>query len=297
MFTFFAKKFHHYLLPHESNNYRAKVLHNSSVIFYLILLVVFQFSINFIKHVRPNVLGYATDITLEKLITLVNQKRIEANLAPLSLSDQLSTAATQKAQDMFGKDYWAHISPTGITPWAFITSSGYEYLYAGENLARNFDSADEVINAWMNSPSHRANILKPEYQDIGLAIMNGKLNGEDITLVVQEFGAKANVEVIAAPPGKNTQPDDIIASSHVPARTEILIGNKIRTSTITSFIPTFNKSFSLLLAEFLLVVLFIDSIYLWKHKTSRLSSHSLAHIIFLGALTGAMGATGIGAIL
>lgn len=296
MFKLLQKKLQHYFLPHESNNFRAKALHNSSVIFYIILLIAFQFSINIIKYVRPNVLGYATDITTEKIITMVNQKRIEANLPPLTLSDQLSTAATQKAQDMFGQDYWAHISPTGTSPWTLITSSGYEYLYAGENLARNFNSAEEVVNAWMNSPSHRANILKPEYKDIGLAVMNGRLNGEDITLVVQEFGAKANSATVA-PAGEKTQLADIKGSSQTPAGNEILSGNKTKTKAIASFIPTFNKSFSLLLAEFLLVVLFIDSIYMWRSKTARLSSHSLAHIIFLGALIGAMGATGIGAIL
>lgn len=296
MFKLLQKKLHHYFLPHESNNYRAKALSNSSVIFYIILLIAFQFSINIIKYVRPNVLGYATDITTEKIITLVNQKRAEVNLPPLSLSDQLSAAATQKAQDMFGQDYWAHISPTGTTPWSFITSSGYEYVYAGENLARNFNTADEVVAAWMNSPSHRANILKPEYKDIGLAILNGKLNGEDTTLVVQEFGAKSN-SVAVAPPEKKTQLVDIKVSSQVPAGNEILSGNKIKTNSIVSFIPTFNKSFSLLLAEFLLVVLFIDSIYMWRSKTARLSSHSLAHLIFLGALIGAMGATGLGVIL
>lgn len=290
------KRLRHYFIPHESNNYRAKVLHNSSVIFYIILLISSQLSLNILKNIKPNILGYATDITTEKIITLINQKRIEANLAPLTMSDQLSGAAMQKAQDMFGKDYWAHISPTGTTPWAFIASSGYEYIYAGENLARNFNTADEVVAAWMNSSSHRANILKPEYKDIGLAILNGKLNDEDTTLVVQEFGTKANSGVIV-PPEKKSQLADKKASSQVPSESEILSGNKTRPNAIISFIPGFNKSFSLLLAEFMLVVLFIDSIYLWKSNTARLSSHSLAHIIFLFALIGAMGATGLGSIL
>lgn len=296
MFTSLQKKLHHYFIPHESNNFRAKALHNSSVIFYIILLIAFQFSINIVKQVNPNVLGYATDISTEKIITLVNQKRTEANLPPLSMSDQLSGAATQKAQDMFGQNYWAHISPTGTTPWKFITSSGYEYLYAGENLARNFNTSEEVVNAWMNSPSHRANILKPEYKDIGLAILNGKLNGEDTTLVVQEFGAKTN-PAADTPVGKKNQLADIKGSSQIPAGNEIVTGNKTKANALTLFVPTFNKSFSLLLSEFLLVVLFIDSIYMWRSKTARLSSHSLAHIIFLGALIGAMGATGLGVIL
>lgn len=290
MANFFTKKLRHYFVPHESNNFRARSLHNSAIIFYILLLIVFQFSLKVVRQVKPDILGYATDISVEKIITLVNQKRTEANLQPLSLSDQLSIAATAKGNDMFAKDYWAHVSPTGTTPWAFINASGYQYVYAGENLARNFNTAGEVVTAWMNSPTHRANILKPEYKDIGLAVINGRLNGEDTTLVVEEFGTlskPAVAEVLPTAQPKQT----VLADNRQPAEVQI------PQSQGFLILPGINKAFSLVIAEFLLVVLFIDSLYLWKFKTHRLSGHSLAHIIFLGALIGAMGATGIGVIL
>lgn len=291
MLTYLQKRLHHYFLPHESNNYKARALHNSAVFFYIVLLIILQFSTHLLKQMNSSVLGYATDITAEKILTLVNQKREEVSLQPLTLSGELSQAATQKANDMFTKDYWAHISPTGSTPWVFINDAGYQYVYAGENLARNFDTAQQVVDAWMNSPTHKANLLKPEYQDIGLSVMNGKLKGEDTTLVVQEFGTKSKSTVVEAiptvPPSQpiNTENNEL---AQVKAST-------IR--TIPSFIPAFNKTFSLMLAEFMLIVLFIDSIYLWKAKTPRFGSHSLAHMIFLAALLGAMSATGIGVIL
>lgn len=281
------RKIHHYLIPHESNNFRAKALHHTSIIFYIFLLIVFQASINFIKHTHPGILGYATDITVEKLLNLVNQKRIEANLPPLTLSSQLSTAATQKAADMFTKNYWAHVSPTGVSPWAFITSSGYDYLYAGENLAKDFNTNKEVVEAWLNSPTHKANILKPEYTEIGLAVMNGKLSGEETTLVVQHFGSKVGASA--------SIPQATATSLTVPMITPAEV---YPASPVRSFLPlSISKNFSLILAEFLLLVLFIDSLYIWRHKTIRLTGHSLAHIIFLMALVGAMGATGIGVIL
>lgn len=292
------KKFHHYFLPHESNNYRARSLHNSAIIFYIVLLVSFQIFTGVLARTGRNVLGYATDISVDKILTLVNQKRAEANLSPLTLSDQLSQASTQKANDMFSKNYWAHISPTGTTPWVFINSSGYQYLYAGENLARNFNSSAEVVDAWMNSPSHRANIMKPEYKDIGLAVMNGKLDGEDTTLVVEEFGAKANPVVADIVPTAIPQ-QPLVEKSVPPVQASVSDQKPLGSSAKNNFSLPFSstKTVSLALTEFLLVVLFIDSIYLWRSKTARLSGHSLAHIIFLGALIGAMGATGIGGIL
>ncbi len=279
------------------------MLHNSAVAFYIFLLLIFQTSTNIVKHFRPNILGYATNISAEKLLNLINAKRAEAKIAPLSLSDKLSSAATQKAQDMFSKNYWAHISPTGTTPWEFINSTGYEYVYAGENLARNFNSSEEVVEAWMNSPTHRANLLKAEYTDLGLAVLNGRLSGEDTTLVVQEFGTQSKSLV------QNPVPPQTVLPTSAPVQNQ-LSGESINPADISSAdnsksiskgpilkYPFLNKSFSLLVAEFMLIILFIDSLYLWKFKTTRLSSHSLAHIIFLGALIGAMGATGIGAIL
>lgn len=294
------KKVHHYLIPHESNNFRAKALHHTSIIFYIFLLIFFRASINFIKHAHPGILGYATDITVERLSELVNKKRIEANLPPLTLSSQLSTAATQKAADMFTKDYWAHVSPTGVSPWTFITSSGYDYLYAGENLAKDFNTDKEVVEAWMNSPTHKANILKSEYTEIGLAVMNGKLSGEETTLIVQHFGSKVGTSASIPQAAATSLAVPMITPAEVYSSVtkKQVVSNQYTASPIRSFLPlSISKNFSLLLAEFLLLVLFIDSLYIWRYKTIRLTGHSLAHIIFLMALIGAMGATGIGVIL
>lgn len=291
MLTNLQKKLHHYFLPHESNNYKAKTLHNSSVLFYILLVISFQLFISLLKQVNPNVLGFATDIKVEKILDLVNQKRIESDLKPLTLSNNLVTAATGKATDMFVKNYWAHVSPTGVTPWVFINSAGYEYVYAGENLARNFNTSEEVVEAWMNSPTHRANILKSEYNDIGLSVMNGRLNGEDTTLVVEVFGTPTKSNLAQVPDQQKLAVENQLVQTQIPLQKQ----TKEKKNSL--LLPNFNKTISLAIAEFLLVVLFIDSIYLWKSKTARLSSHSLAHIIFLGALIGAMGATGIGSIL
>ena len=287
MIKFLRELFRHYFVPHHTNNYRAKALHHPSLIAYIILLLFIQSFYIFAKKFNPNVLGYATDITIEKILLLVNQEREKQKLEPLTLSQDLNTAAENKSVDMFDKNYWAHISPTGTTPWEFITKTGYQYIYAGENLAKSFDNSEELVSAWMKSPTHRANILKPEYNEIGLSVKNGVLNGEETTLVVQEFGSR--VKPVAVSGSENIKPQ----FAETPYSADLIADTK----TASFPLLRINRTLSLVIAEFLLVVLLIDGLFIWKNKTVRIQGHSLAHVMFLLALLGAMGATGIGAIL
>jgi hypothetical protein len=289
MFQKVTHIFRHYFTPHHSNNYRARFLHGSYIITYIVLLLFVQTGTHWINDYNPNILGYATDITVDKIVQLVNEQRAKNNLDPLTVSTELSTAATAKAADMFKNNYWAHVSPTGTTPWQFITGSGYKYIYAGENLAKNFNASQEVVDAWMNSPTHRANLLKPEYKEIGMAVVNGKLQGDETTLVVQEFGSRS-VEIAHQ---TSEQP---IKPQVNPKYQGTSDQNNIGTSSILSTFRI-NKKLSIYLAEFLLGILCIDALYMWKFKATRVSGHTLAHIIFILALIGAMGATGIGVIL
>ena len=291
MLNYLTELARHYFIPQHTNNYRAKAIHHHALVFYIIFLFAFQ-SINlFVKKIHPDILGYATDITIDKIINLVNLERQKASLDPLSLSPELSEAAKNKGSDMFSKNYWAHISPTGITPWEFITDSGYQYIFAGEKLAKSFDNSEEVVAAWMKSPTHRANILKSEYTEIGIAVKNGRLNGEETTLVVQEFGSRVK-------PVSARIDESIVDNSQSGETPQIISQSEGRDQVKKSFLPLrINRTVSLLIAEFMLVVLLIDSIFIWKNKTVRISGHSLAHIMFLLALLGAMSATGVGAIL
>lgn len=287
---------HHLFIPRHSNNFKARSLHLSAITFYIAVLIFVQFLSMGVRHIDPNILGFATDINTQKILQIVNEKRVEVGLSPLTLSPELTNAANQKAHDMFAVNYWAHISPTGVTPWVFITQSGYDYLYAGENLAKDFDKSDEVVEAWMNSPTHRANILKPEYVDIGLAVVNGKLNGQETTLVVEEFGAKI------AKKKETINVANIIPSIAPTVATATDLGQTAGANTLTQKASFYvskhvTKTVSFILAEFLLVVLFVDSIYIWKYKTYRISGHTIAHLLFIATLLGAMGVTGIGVIL
>ena len=168
---------HHLFVPHESNNHRAKILHHTNLFFTIVFLVLSGFLVQSLRITFPSVLGISTNISSEELLLLTNKQREGSNVAPLALNGELSQAASKKAEDMFNYDYWAHNSPTGKTPWVFIRASGYNYVYAGENLARGFVSTEDVVKAWMASPDHKANMLSSNYNDVGFAVKTGKMNG------------------------------------------------------------------------------------------------------------------------
>lgn len=138
------------------------------------------------------VLGYASSITPVDVVNLTNTERAKQGLPPLTINGALTQAAVAKANYMFDKNFWAHIAPDGTTPWTFIKNAGYAYSVAGENLARDFGDSGSMVTAWMNSPTHKDNIVNTKFTDIGIGVVNGKLDGVETTLVVQMFGAPTN---------------------------------------------------------------------------------------------------------
>jgi len=137
---------HHWLVPHETNNHRSRALHLNALLSYALLLMVFNLGVRVLH-------SQATDIRVDQLLNSTNAKRQENGLSSLQLNSTLSQAAAAKAADMLTNGYWAHNSPSGKTPWDFIIGSGYRYTLAGENLAKNFQSSDGVVEAWMASPT------------------------------------------------------------------------------------------------------------------------------------------------
>lgn len=290
------KLFRHWFVPHHTNNYKARFLHASSLAFLAILLLLFQSLVQFFHRTHPEILGIATNITVEDLLRFTNQEREKRGLKPLKLDPLLSKAAREKAEDMFNKDYWAHTAPDGTTPWDFFHQVGYRYLYAGENLAKEFDQSKDVVSAWMASPTHRANILRPDYEDIGFAVVNGELNGQETTLVVQLFG-KQQPQLTASRPRQGTV--------SAPATSAIEMIGGARTLAQSPLIfqkPSVNvfglaKTISLSLGLVLFAIFIIDGLFLWRRGVVRLSSRNLAHGMLLASLMAAIWFTGIGAIL
>lgn len=125
------------------------------------------------------------------VVTLTNNEREALAAPPLKRSSVLDQAAKLKAEHMAAGEYFSHNSPTGITPWHWFEEVGYVYAHAGENLAVYFSDSDEVVKAWMDSPTHRANIVNVTYQEIGIGTAKGRYQGYDTVFVVQLFGTPA----------------------------------------------------------------------------------------------------------
>jgi hypothetical protein len=126
-------------------------------------------------------------ITIMEIVDGVNRERKAANLKILVENTKLDEAAEKKAEDMCSNHYWSHISPSGIDPWHWFRVANFNYDKAGENLGRDFNTADDMISAWMKSPEHKANILLGKYTQTGVAIKECVLNDYKTTVVVQLF--------------------------------------------------------------------------------------------------------------
>ena len=129
-------------------------------------------------------------LTQKGVIGLTNEERKKNEKKILIESSELDRAAEKKARDIFEKQYFAHVSPSGNGPDYFVSASGYQYITIGENLALgNFADDQELVAAWVASPGHRENILREQFQEIGVAVVRGNFEGNSTWIAVQEFGA------------------------------------------------------------------------------------------------------------
>ncbi len=259
----------HLFIPQRSNNHRAKILHNQSLLVLVTVLFLGSFLINIVHLRAPQVLGDSIDISTRELLLLTNKDRLENGVSPLRISQKLQTAAIAKAKDMFAKDYWAHNSPNGTTPWDFIKAAGYDYTYAGENLARGFTSSKDVVNAWMASPEHRANMLSKNYQDVGFAVESGTMQGEQTILVVEMFGSRQLGGFASQTNNQLPQP--------VTSQTEIFSDPFFNVSLLT-------EGMILLILGVFIVTLFLDLIIIRRGKIMRFVGHNIDHMLFFGVL-------------
>ncbi|HVX93179.1 MAG TPA: CAP domain-containing protein, partial [Candidatus Dojkabacteria bacterium] len=154
-----------WFLPTQNNNYKPRLLNHYSLSIYTLVL----FLLNVFGTTLFPLVARASDITSGNIVSLTNQEREKYGLPDLKTNIYLTAAAQLKANNMFKEQYWDHFGPNGESPWQFIKQSGYSYVYAGENLAKGFQTSEGVVQAWMASPTHRENLLSGNYKDIGIA--------------------------------------------------------------------------------------------------------------------------------
>lgn len=174
-------------IPCPENKYLPKFLERKFLNYYFIFLLILKIiSVCLIFYLPFNF--FFADITKTALFDLINQERKKMGLSTLRENPTLENAAYLKAKDILEKDYFSHWSPEGKSPWYWFEISGYNYQSAGENLAIGFLDSEEVFNAWMNSPSHKANILSPNFVEMGISVLKGEFQGNEVFVVVQLFG-------------------------------------------------------------------------------------------------------------
>lgn len=292
----------HHFLPHHHEDglgHRAHAVSVSALFIYLQIFLIIAGGFYIIKLAAPRILG-TVSFGASQIITITNAKRQTQGLAPLSTNPFLSRAAAAKLSDMFANDYWAHTSPTGKTPWSFITASGYRYLFAGENLARDFSDPQSVVEAWMNSPSHRNNILDKNFKEIGVAVESGKLNGREGVLVVQMFGAGVSQipseEPLAQARGESETADEIqpveeVSEGPIPkvdtapgqtASDQQPAATLEQTTVLASRQFSIAKLVSLILVGFIFWLFAAEVLITLKRTDMTVRAGVLAHLAILG---------------
>jgi hypothetical protein len=294
-------KFLYHFLPHPEEKRRASLLSHHAFLFYCLMILFFIGFFKFVPRYAPGILGYASDITVNDLLNLTNERRTQAGLSSLKVNSALSRAAEKKARDMFNNDYWAHVSPTGTQPWYFILAENYDYIYAGENLAKNFSTSDEVVDAWYASPTHRDNLLNPHYDEIGFAVVDGVLDGYETTLVVQMFGkpragalasvnpedeqvlpevtAEVSTEEAEAVPPTPAEAVEEVPSLEIPEYIPSFIAQGSVLPVVD--IPTASRAVTVTFGGFIMSLLGLDIWYSRKKGILKVNGHTLAHLSLL----------------
>lgn len=188
------KHLKNYFVPHEENDHKPHIFGEISVLFLAILILgtftLTAYEANLVKNDK----SFLAAVLPSVLVALANEDRSEEGVSPLEYSETLEQAAQMKANHMAEHEYFAHTSPEGVTPWHWFREVGYDFKYAGENLAVDFEESEDVNDAWMDSPGHRENILETQFTQIGIATARGMHEGEKAVYVVQLFGTPAETE-------------------------------------------------------------------------------------------------------
>lgn len=171
---------------------KCKIHLSRKKIFIIFFVFIFAFEMLFVLGIFDfnQISKFFASIYPEVLVGLANDYRQAHSLSVLTVNPLLEQAAMLKAQDMAQKGYFAHTSPEGITPWHWFEKVGYDFVYAGENLAVNFSDSESLHQAWISSLGHRENIINKNFSEIGIAVAKGIYKEKEAIFVVQLFGTR-----------------------------------------------------------------------------------------------------------
>lgn len=292
-----AVRFAHHFVPHHhpdtdehhpstssglGETHRGHALSNTALFAYFLIFAITVSAFWLVRIKAPQILGTAT-YSADQIIELTNVKRAENGLPPLKSNSKLATAAQAKASDMFSNNYWAHFSPQGKTPWQFIKSVGYRYIYAGENLARDFNDAQSVVNAWMASPTHRSNMLDKNFKEIGVDVETGNLTGREGVLVVQMFGSSVSQVPANKPIAKNPNNSNLSQTPVQGETEEVQVVQESQAATVLASRQfSIAKGISFALIGFVFLLFVVEVAVASKKAHVSVGSSTWAHMGLLG---------------
>lgn len=197
---------------HGLHHKKTKRYHTTYHPFIPVLIIIIGIFISVSVRTVPaalQVLAFATEMSSQGLLEATNQQRERYNAPELQLNETLSAAAQRKAEDMAQRDYWSHETPDGEEPWIFINEVGYQYNKAGENLAYGFLTSQQTVNGWMNSDSHRENMLDPAFSEVGFGYVNAvnyqDSDKETIVVAMYALPSSSATFTMTVPENEDTQ--------------------------------------------------------------------------------------------
>ena len=208
---------HHFVLPTRANKHHPHILKREIVVGVLVCALVLEVAVLAQGLILFKNQNYLASVLPSVVASLTNNQRTQNDLPALTVSPLLTQAAQEKANDMAAKGYFSHVSPDGTLPWKWFQEVGYNYQFAGENLAVNFNDSSDVVNAWMASPTHRANILKQQYTQVGIGMASGMYEGKSTIFVVQFFATPEAGSAVSAPDTGPPASSDVAAAIPLPA--------------------------------------------------------------------------------
>ena len=220
-----------YFIPHVGNDHKPHSLRRKSVLAIFLVIIVIELGFLGQVFVVFDKTKFLASVLPGVLTVLTNDERAQNGAPPLVENKLLDQAAQAKADDMVKNGYFAHTSPEGKNPWYWFDQVGYKYTYAGENLAVNFFESSDVAQAWMNSPTHRANIVKKDYTEIGIGVANGFYEGRSTVFVAQLFGTPLLTAITPSPitpiqtitPVKPIVIQKVVPTKSTPATTVVVV--------------------------------------------------------------------------
>lgn len=192
--------FRDFFLPTQRNGNSPLSLSNGAFLIYFLIASFLVVSPSYLKRLQLAVISSPLSFGADEVIELVNKERVSEEMDALKRNAELDGIAAKKVDDMFEKNYFAHISPEKKTPWDFFKEGQYRYTAAGENLAIDFLTPGDANKAFMESPTHKANILNKLYKEVGAAVVEGTFDGRPTIIIAQYFGTPRVPSRIAKKP-------------------------------------------------------------------------------------------------